>query len=306
MKNLGQRTDNKAIVNREDLGAGGVLDVQAPVRSNNNIVYVTIVDANGVAQIPLPADDVFGLIRRTSTYGTDIVDGVIKILYANEAEIGARAQQYKPIVPYKLNSAVIAALSDTNHITLDENQKDTAQSVLGVNTLSGASAPTTSTVGRIGQFFIETTNNVLYQCQTITDNGGTYTYTWKELSKADLSNVTYPIIASGTTTTGAGDRVVEFWISSDLKSWYRLWASGWKECGGETTMNADTTKSVTLPIEFATNTYIVTTCTRTTSNGDQYLGGHCVRDRLTVGHNSILTFYDYDHGHSILYYCAGV
>ena len=118
MKNLGQRTDNKAIVNREDLGAGGVLDVQAPVRSNNNIVYVTIVDANGVAQIPLPADDVFGLVRRATTYGTDIVDGVIKIMYANESEIGARSQQYKPIVPYKLNSAVIAALSDANHITL--------------------------------------------------------------------------------------------------------------------------------------------------------------------------------------------
>lgn len=46
-----------------------------------------------------------------------------------------------------------------------------------------------------------------------------------------LSNVTYPANTAGTTTTGSGDRVIETYISIDGHSWYRKWASGWKECG---------------------------------------------------------------------------
>ena len=48
----------------------------------------------------------------------------------------------------------------------------------------------------------------------------------------DLSNVTYPTNTAGSIKTGAGDRVVETYISSDGNTWYRKWASGWKECGG--------------------------------------------------------------------------
>lgn len=48
----------------------------------------------------------------------------------------------------------------------------------------------------------------------------------------DLSNVTYPTNTAGSIKTGAGDRVVETYISSDGSTWYRKWASGWKECGG--------------------------------------------------------------------------
>ena len=49
----------------------------------------------------------------------------------------------------------------------------------------------------------------------------------------DLSNVTYPqMIPDGIAHQGAGDRVIETYISSDGKTWYRKWASGWKECGG--------------------------------------------------------------------------
>ena len=52
-------------------------------------------------------------------------------------------------------------------------------------------------------------------------------------AKYDLSNVSYPqIMANGVAQTGTGDRVVESRISSDGLTWYRKWASGWKECGG--------------------------------------------------------------------------
>lgn len=59
-------------------------------------------------------------------------------------------------------------------------------------------------------------------------------------AKYDLSNVTYPEIVydpetelfDGLIHTGAGDRIVGSYISRDGSTWYRKWASGWKECGG--------------------------------------------------------------------------
>ena len=72
----------------------------------------------------------------------------------------------------------------------------------------------------------------------------------------DLSNVTYPANTKGSTTTGSGDRVIETYISSDGKTWYRKWASGWKECGfiGITNTQNGTKK---LPVTFASSKYTV-------------------------------------------------
>ena len=70
----------------------------------------------------------------------------------------------------------------------------------------------------------------------------------------DLSNVTYPSIIAGSTTSGSGDRVVEQYLSSDGKTWYRKWASGWKECGGIGSMvgggSGDYTDVITFPVTF--------------------------------------------------------
>lgn len=174
-----------------------VTDVKAPTRSGNEVVYTSILDANGVAQIPLPDDDVFGMVRRTSSYGTDIVDGTIRVLQATEQEITDRQQKYKPITPYRLNAAVKSALTDTNHLTMDSTEQSTAQTVLGVNTLTGAGAPTTSTVGRIGQNYIDTTNNDVYECidiitTTTEPDVVTYTYTWLKLN-TDIPSITNEI-----------------------------------------------------------------------------------------------------------------
>lgn len=51
-------------------------------------------------------------------------------------------------------------------------------------------------------------------------------------ANVDLSNVTYPVNTLGSTAIGSGDRVIETYISEDGLKWYRIWASGWKECGG--------------------------------------------------------------------------
>ena len=72
----------------------------------------------------------------------------------------------------------------------------------------------------------------------------------------NLSTVTYPIPTAGSTTTGTADRVIETYISSDRLTWYRKWASGWKECGMRPLVYSTGT-TVTLPISMSSSTYTI-------------------------------------------------
>lgn len=62
-------------------------------------------------------------------------------------------------------------------------------------------------------------------------SGGMYTALSDKANK-NMNNVTYPANTVGSTTTGTADRVIETYIASDKKTWYRKWASGWIEYGG--------------------------------------------------------------------------
>lgn len=79
------------------------------------------------------------------------------------------------------------------------------------------------------------------------------------LANKELSNVTYPTnVADGQVKTGAGDRVIETKIYSDGNTWYRKWASGWKECGGLSTSSLSTyLKTITLPLSFSNENYTI-------------------------------------------------
>ena len=83
----------------------------------------------------------------------------------------------------------------------------------------------------------------------------------------DLSNVTYPSITAGSTTSGSGDRVVEQYLSSDGQTWYRKWASGWKECGFFVSGKKNTDIPVTTPITFSNTNYIIQMTNVWTSSG---------------------------------------
>lgn len=65
-------------------------------------------------------------------------------------------------------------------------------------------------------------------------------------------------VSAGTTVTGKNDTVTEYYVSSDNKTWYRKWASGWKECGGYAS-GADIRNdyTVVLPITFTNSNYKV-------------------------------------------------
>lgn len=72
--------------------------------------------------------------------------------------------------------------SDTHTLTV-QNAEINGTPAYGV--LSGTSAPTTTTVGAVGQFYLDTTNKQLYQCMSITtqtiDEVGTNVYEWQEV-----------------------------------------------------------------------------------------------------------------------------
>lgn len=106
--------------------------------------------------------------------------------------------------------------ADTHTLTV-QNAEINGTPAYGV--LSGTSAPTTSTVGAVGQFYLDTTNKQLYQCVSITqesvDDVDTNVYEWTNLSQSGVSqedfdnlvnNITQ--IKSHNSSFFAGDAVV--------------------------------------------------------------------------------------------------
>ena len=65
-------------------------------------------------------------------------------------------------------------------------------------------------------------------------------------------------ITAGVTLTNQNDTVVECYVSSDGNTWYRKWASGWKECGGKvTTSSTSSAVTINLPVIFTNSNFIV-------------------------------------------------
>lgn len=69
--------------------------------------------------------------------------------------------------------------------------------------LSGTSAPTTTTVGAVGQFYLDTTNKQLYQCMSITtetvDEVDTNVYEWTNLSQSGVSQEDFDALVNNET-----------------------------------------------------------------------------------------------------------
>lgn len=112
------------------------------------------------------------------------------------------------VVLDKFDYAVKKSIT-TNEETLTETEKDNAQSWLGLNTLTGSSAPTTSTAGMVGQFYINTSTGIAYQCVAVTPQGTTpetYTYTWEELINASKNQTIsgQKTFTNGVTFTNRG------------------------------------------------------------------------------------------------------
>ena len=74
-------------------------------------------------------------------------------------------------------------------------------------------------------------------------------------------------VALNTTRAGQNDTVIEYYMSSDGNTWYRKWASGWKECGITVLSNGSGTCN--LPLTFSNVSYIVVcTCSQPSGASD--------------------------------------
>ena len=115
-------------------------------------------------------------------------------------------------------------------------------------------------------------------------------------ASSDLSNVTYPSISTGNTTTGSTDRVIQQYISSDGNTWYRLWASGWKEVGiykyisgaglgGSSNVGHGAGHTITLPITFSTTTYNVQMTNVFSTSGSHTLAWDVSQTKTTTSFN---------------------
>lgn len=128
----------------------GKIDISEKGAANG----VATLDGNGnvpSGQLPLASgtvDGAYGVVRiyNHTLYGITIGNSYkdLQIFPPTNADIANRRYK-RPIVSENLNTAVIAALTDANHITLTAAQQATARGVLGIDgttsitTLSGAS-----------------------------------------------------------------------------------------------------------------------------------------------------------------------
>ena len=91
--------------------------------------------------------------------------------------------------------------TDTHTLTV-QNAEINGTPAYGV--LSGTSAPTTTTVGAVGQFYLDTTNKKLYQCVSVqtqtVDEVDTTIYEWQEVGGSSEKKYMHCLAVKGFST----------------------------------------------------------------------------------------------------------
>lgn len=92
----------------------------------------TSVVADNVANIPILSATTLGVGKISSAFGTGTqsVQGYISLVKATDAEIVAKTQNYKPIVPSSLDKAVMEGLGN-NSLTWTDAYKSSARNTIG-------------------------------------------------------------------------------------------------------------------------------------------------------------------------------
>lgn len=200
---------------------------------NATISGVSIVSDDGTAEIPLATESGYGLTKSgRSAYGiadggswigSQTYAGIPVIAKANSAEIDARMQSYKPIVPSTIDYAVKAALADGKAPAYTEAEKTAVRERLGIAnewvllgtlTKSNAVDGVTTNLSGYKQLFIEGEGSASSSAGPglrFYVNGTSYTMIQPIISsnkKAfvilydEVATALVPIVAKYTTTTG--------------------------------------------------------------------------------------------------------
>lgn len=124
-RTIGSFTTNQSTDDELDIGATGsglVDDVQ--------INGTTIVDTNKVANIPIGTSSVLGVYKVNPNQGVSAFSaGDLCIIPANENELIAKTQGYKPIVPNTLDKAIREGLGN-NSLTWTDEYKSNARNTI--------------------------------------------------------------------------------------------------------------------------------------------------------------------------------
>lgn len=104
-------------------------------------------------QLPIATSGSLGVVKIGSGLTVNSA-GDVTVQPATAAQLAERVSLRAPVVPYRLNAAVTAALTDDNHLTLTAEQQATAKSVLGVVDLPSG--------GTEGQLLAATSDSGVY------------------------------------------------------------------------------------------------------------------------------------------------
>lgn len=111
--------------------------------------------------------------------------------YVTNDDLSTALADYQPKLTAGTNVSIIGD-------TISATQPDTSKFEM----LSGVSAPSSATVGAVGQKYLDTTKNDVYVCTSVTDNGDdTYSYTWLLEGGAGKQNK----LTAGTNISINGD-----------------------------------------------------------------------------------------------------
>lgn len=110
------------------------------------------------------------------------------------------------------------------------------------------------------------------------------------------------VSASGTAVTGQNDTVTEYWVASNGKTWYRIWASGWKECGLILTGGTWGNKTVGLGLTFSDTNYI---CVVTPILNNSNTGTYKTRETSVTSKTTTAITLWWDNTISKQVYCCG-
>ena len=200
-----------------------------------------------------------------------IEDNIANNATAINNEATTRANAVNALDNAKVDKVAGKQLSTEDFTTAEKNK------LAGLNNYDDTQVQADITAlqnGKANQSDLNTTNS------QVDTNTRDITSLTNNKANNDLSNVTYPSITAGSTTSGSGDRVVEQYLSSDGQTWYRKWASGWKECGmfyqsPSISLSSVASKDIgliALPITFSNTNYNVQcTTTWTASAGHQFV-----------------------------------
>ena len=160
------------------------------------------------AQVQAAGNIAIGENAKTVNYGSVSIGadssstGGISLGYAAKSSGGTNAIQLGSGTNTTPNSLQIQDdniyKSDTHTLTV-QNAEINGTPAYGV--LSGASAPTTTTVGAVGQFYLDTTNKQLYQCVSVqtqtVDEVDTTIYEWQEVGGSSEKKYMHTLTIGG-------------------------------------------------------------------------------------------------------------